>query len=280
VRWQPARLVNGSPIVFRVKAPADASSLQGKWLGHEVFFRFDEQRKIWYGLAGIGLEDKPGVYTLSLQAKLKNGEDAAFQKRVSVYAGKYPSIAIRVASKYTAPDPEQLRQIAEDKKIKLDAFSSLKPDAEWTDRFSPPVGAPISDVFGTRRVFNGKVQSYHQGLDYGAPAGAPVEAINRGTVLLARPLYFEGNCVVIDHGQGLLSLYLHLSEFRVKEGDVVERGQVVGLSGSTGRATGPHLHLAVRWQGVYLSPAILLGLNLPGTGPASKSTGSKLGTHP
>jgi murein DD-endopeptidase MepM/ murein hydrolase activator NlpD len=89
--------------------------------------------------------------------------------------------------------------------------------------------------------------------------------VNRGTVILARPLYFEGNCVVIDHGQGLLSLYMHLSELKVKEGQQVERGTPIGLSGATGRATGPHLHLAVRWQGVYLNPAALLKLALPDT---------------
>jgi murein DD-endopeptidase MepM/ murein hydrolase activator NlpD len=80
---------------------------------------------------------------------------------------------------------------------------------------------------------------------------------------LARSLFFEGNCVVIDHGQGLMSLYLHLSEFRVKEGDEVAPEQLVGLSGGTGRATGPHLHLAIRWQGVYVDPAILLKMQLP-----------------
>ena len=82
-------------------------------------------------------------------------------------------------------------------------------------------------------------------------------------MLLARPLYFEGNFVVLDHGQGLLTLYLHLSEFKVKEGDQVKRGQIVGLSGGTGRATGPHLHVAVRWQGTYLDPALLMRLRLP-----------------
>jgi murein DD-endopeptidase MepM/ murein hydrolase activator NlpD len=87
--------------------------------------------------------------------------------------------------------------------------------------------------------------------------------MNDGTVLLARPLYFEGNFVVIDHGQGLLTLYLHLSEFRVKEGEQIKRGQQVGLSGGTGRATGPHLHVAVRWQGTYLDPASLLRMRLP-----------------
>ena len=96
--------------------------------------------------------------------------------------------------------------------------------------------------------------------------------MNHGTVILARPLYFEGNCVVIDHGRGLLSLYLHLSELKVKEGEQVERGTLVGLSGATGRATGPHLHLAVRWQGVYLNPAALLKLQLPDTESKSAAT--------
>ncbi|HST12482.1 MAG TPA: M23 family metallopeptidase, partial [Terriglobales bacterium] len=107
------------------------------------------------------------------------------------------------------------------------------------------------------------VKSVHQGLDYRVGPGTPVMAVNSGTVLLARPLYFEGNCVVIDHGQGLLSLYLHLSELKVKEGEHVDRGIEIGLSGATGRATGPHLHLAVRWQGVYVDPAVLLRLPLP-----------------
>jgi murein DD-endopeptidase MepM/ murein hydrolase activator NlpD len=87
--------------------------------------------------------------------------------------------------------------------------------------------------------------------------------VNSGTVILARPLFFEGNCVVLDHGQGLLTLYLHLSEIKVKEGEQVRKGQEIGLSGGTGRATGPHLHLAVRWQGTYLDPQTLLSLRLP-----------------
>jgi murein DD-endopeptidase MepM/ murein hydrolase activator NlpD len=126
------------------------------------------------------------------------------------------------------------------------------------------VKAQISDVFGVQRVFNGSVQSTHQGLDFRVPAGTPVAAVNRGRVLLARPLFFEGNCIVIDHGQGLLTLYLHLSKFLVNEGDTVEKGQPIGASGGTGRATGPHLHLAVRWQGVYLDPQTLLALRMPG----------------
>jgi murein DD-endopeptidase MepM/ murein hydrolase activator NlpD len=134
---------------------------------------------------------------------------------------------------------------------------------EWSGQFTVPAEAAISDVFGSQRVFNGKTSTPHLGLDFRVPSGTPVTAMNDGTVLLARPLYFEGNFVVIDHGQGLLTLYLHLSEFKVKEGEQVKRGQEIGLSGGTGRATGPHLHVAVRWQGTYLDPGSLTRLRLP-----------------
>ena len=163
-----------------------------------------------------------------------------------------------VAKKFTEPSPEELERIQQDKTVKQDVFRHTDPKREWSGKFRAPVDARISDVFGTRRTFNGKVQSMHQGLDYAVPQGTPISATNAGTVLLASPLYFEGNCVVLDHGQGLLTLYLHMSEIKVKAGDRVKRGQELGLSGGTGRATGPHLHLAVRWQGVYLNPATLL----------------------
>jgi murein DD-endopeptidase MepM/ murein hydrolase activator NlpD len=183
-----------------------------------------------------------------------------------VVRAKYPKVELTVESKFTEPNPEQLKQIDEAKKIKQDYLNRVTPEREWSGRFSPPAAAAISDVFGTQRVFNGKTQSSHLGLDFRVPSGTPVAAMNEGTVLLARPLYFEGNCVVLDHGQGLLTIYMHLSEFKVKEGDRVKRGQFVGMSGGTGRATGPHLHVAVRWQGTYLDPARLMQLPLPVTG--------------
>lgn len=263
VHWQPARVVNGSPILFQISAPATVQSLSGTWLGHQVYFSFDAKNKIWYGLAGISLETTPGQYSLGLTGTSSKATQLTYEQKLAVGKAKYPSVAVKVAKKFTEPDPEQLKEINQDKTIKEDAFKHFDPDRLWAGDFRPPVNASISDVFGTGRTFNGKVQSRHQGLDYAVPSGTPVAAVNRGTVLLARPLYFEGNCVVIDHGQGLLSLYMHMSEFKVKEGEQVARGQELGLSGGTGRATGPHLHIAVRWQGTYLNPATLLTLKIP-----------------
>lgn len=261
-KWQPETVVTGAPIFFRVTPPNSLKSLEGSWLEHAVFFDFDPQSKSWTGIAGTSEDAPAGTYLLKLKGTTTRGKEISFQRTIKVAAGKYRSIKLTVAKTFTEPDPEVLKRVAEEKTLKSETFRKTAPEREWSGDFRPPVSAPISDVFGTKRVFNGKVGSVHQGLDYGVPSGTPVHALNRGTVLLARPLFFEGNCVVLDHGQGLLTLYLHLSDIKVKEGDAVSTGDLIGVSGGTGRATGPHLHIAVRWQGVYLDPAVLLRLRL------------------
>jgi len=268
---RPVRLVNGTPVLFRVTTPKPVHSLSGNWLGHEIAFSFDASSETWFALAGVSLETKPGAYSLELHGETASrqaggpsaGEAISFEKKIQVERQRYPRVLLKVPGRYTAPNPEDERQIEQDKEIKAEAFKAISPERDWSGSFSAPVDAAISDVFGVERVFNGSVQSTHQGLDFRVPSGTSVAAVNRGRVILARPLFFEGNCVVLDHGQGLLTLYLHLSKFSVKEGDDVKKGQEIGLSGGTGRATGPHLHLAVRWQGVYLDPQALLKLRLP-----------------
>jgi murein DD-endopeptidase MepM/ murein hydrolase activator NlpD len=269
VRAQPARLVNGGPVLFQVKPPRRLESLKGKWLGHEISFSFDRKSKIWFALGGVSFETAPGSYPLELtgetQAETPPSATITFARKLNVARAHYPQIkvSLSVESKFTEPSPEQQKQADEGKAVKNDYLNRVSREREWSGNFAAPAEAPISDVFGSERIFNGKTSSPHQGLDFRVPSGTPVAAMNDGTVLLARPLYFEGNFVVVDHGQGLLTLYMHLSGFKVKEGDQVKRGEIIGLSGSTGRATGPHLHVAVRWQGTYLDPGLLMRLSLP-----------------
>ncbi len=263
LHWEPARVVNGSPILFKVVPPVRLESLAGTWLDHEVFFSFDPHGKLWFGIAGVSLETPAGKFALTLRGKTTAGQEVSFVERLTVAKGRYRQIVLQVPRQFTEPTPEQREQIQQDQALKREAFSRIDPNREWSGGFLPPVRASITDVFGTARVFNGATQSLHMGLDYGVPSDTPVVALNSGTVLLARPLFFEGNCVVLNHGQGLLTLYMHLSKMEVQEGDHVLRGQEIALSGGTGRATGPHLHVAVRWQGIYLNPATLLSLEFP-----------------
>ena len=214
-------------------------------------------------LAGVPFETKPGTYDLALEAVMEDGRTEHLTKAVTVQAAKYKTSRLTVPQKYVTPDPETLKRIEAEKEIKKAAFAHEVPIPEWSGNFVTPVQSEISEAYGTNRTFNGKLATVHRGTDFRAPTGTPVHASNGGEVVLARELYYEGNCVVINHGLGFMTIYMHLSKFEVKEGDKVEKGQVVALSGGTGRVTGPHLHLAVRWSGEYLDPLKLLALKLP-----------------
>lgn len=266
VTARPPKLLNGAPVFFQVQAPVRLDSLTGTWLGHELPFSYDARKKTWFALAGVSFETKAGKYTLELTGqRTAAATPVKFSRTFIVGRAQYPKIRVQLAveKKFTEPNPAEQAQIADSVKVKEDYLGRVTPEREWHGDFSAPVDAVTSDVFGSQRIFNGVAQRPHLGLDFRVHTGTPVAAINDGTVLLARFLYYEGNCVVIDHGQGLLSLYFHLSEIKVKEGEIVKRGEEIGLSGGTGRATGPHLHVAVRWQGTYLDPARLFQMQLP-----------------
>jgi murein DD-endopeptidase MepM/ murein hydrolase activator NlpD len=237
--------------------------MTGNFIGHEIRFFRGQQKNTWYGFAGVDVETPTGSYKLDAIGTAKNGEKREFQHVVFVGKTIYPKVTLHVPEQFVAPSPEQQQQIERDKTVKTAAFAEGAPLPRWSGNFSMPVGAEASDSFGTARVFNGKVASVHRGTDFRVISGTPVRAANDGQVVLAKPLFFEGNCVVIDHGEGLKTIYMHLSEIQVKDGERVRKGQVVALSGGTGRATGPHLHLAVRWEGAYLDPTKLLKMQMP-----------------
>ncbi len=259
---QPQLLVNGSVCLFTVDLKGAPEKVSAKWLGHEIVFTRGSGTT-WYSLAGVAYEAKPGSYDFELEALMRDGRIVRAVHAVTVHAANYKTSRLNVPQKYVTPDPETLKRIEAEKEIKHAAFAHANPSPEWTGNFVAPVPMEVSENYGTSRTFNGKLASVHRGTDYRAPSGTPVHASNAGEVILARELYYEGNCVIIDHGLGFMTLYMHLSKFDVKEGDKVEKGEIIALSGGTGRVTGPHLHLSVRWNGEYLDPAKLLALKLP-----------------
>src|SRR5205085_12304860 len=141
-----------------------------------------------------------------------------------------------------------------------DTWKASANERLWAAAFVRPVNDPANSAFGTRSVFNGKPRNAHGGADFLSPAGTPIHAPNAGRVVVARPLYFSGNTVVIDHGLGIFSMLAHLSAFDVHEGDRVAAGDRVGRVGATGRVTGPHLHWAVRAAGARVDPLSVLAL--------------------
>ncbi|MBI4825143.1 MAG: M23 family metallopeptidase [Nitrospirae bacterium] len=130
----------------------------------------------------------------------------------------------------------------------------------WDGGFVSPTDTAVSEKFGVTRIMNEKKASVHKGIDLKAGSGASVKAINSGKVVLNEDLFYGGNTLIIDHGMGLFSVYMHLSKFNVKNGDEVAKGDVIGFAGMTGRATGPHLHMSVKLQGVSVNPEALMKL--------------------
>lgn len=256
----PETPVNGSPLLFAVRPSDRLSSLKGRWRNRQVYFDFDDAAGTWYGLAGVGIDAPAGSHELVLSGTLPNGAVASSTHAVTIRKAAYRKIALRVPQRYTEPDPETLERIRQDQMLKKEAFARFTGGRLWTGGFATPVDDVITGAFGTERVFNRRRQSVHQGMDLRAAIGTPVAAMNSGEVVLAREMFYEGGFIVIDHGYGLMTLYMHLSELRVRHGDRVEKGRLIGLSGDTGRVTAPHLHVAVRWQGVYLDPQTLIGM--------------------
>lgn len=255
----PAAVMAGSPELIRVEEPATAK-LDGEWLGQKLeFFRGAGG---WYALAGVDVEAAPGSSTLAIHAHLANGEERDLSRTVTILPAHYRSAELSVAPRFIEPNPAELKQIESEIALKKKVFSASAPEPLWTGDFRAPVRAAPTDSFGTQRTFNGKLASVHKGMDFRAHMGTPVHAGNSGVVVLAERLYFEGNCVVLDHGLGLYTIAMHLSKIDVHDGEHVAKDQLLGLSGATGRVTGPHLHWAVRWGNAYLDPAKLLRMNL------------------
>jgi len=258
VALTPREVIAGAPELIRVSAPA-ARSVDGEWLGRKVLFFADHGS--WVALAGVDVEAPVGQSALHITAHME-GKDVDLSRDVEIHAAHYRTGALTVPPKFVQPPPEAQKEIEEESQLKAKVYASSAAEPLWRGSFRAPVASAPTDSFGTRRMFNGKLASIHKGADFRAPAGTPVHASNSGTVVLARPLYFEGNCVIIDHGLGLFTLSMHFSRIDVHEGQRVKAGDRLGLSGATGRVTGPHLHWAVRWQGAMLDPVKLLRLNL------------------
>lgn len=158
----------------------------------------------------------------------------------------------------------QLAHIRQSSARKKSAFATQVSDDGYLAGFARPVtGARISGVYGAQRVLNGKPKRPHMGLDFAVPAGTPIHAPAAGVVTLADPdLYFEGGTVFLDHGQGLVSVFMHMSTIAVHDGEHVARGAVLGRVGATGRATGPHLHWSLKWRNrYYVNPQSALALD-------------------
>jgi len=208
----------------------------------------------WVAIVGIPLDTEPGEYHVSVQQPGANPRQIAFKvaaKQYAVQQLKVPPGQVNLSAE------DEARVTRETEKVRA-ALEGFTPDAPPTLRLSQPVPGRRSSSFGLRRMFNGEARKPHSGMDIAAPTGTPIKAPLAGRVVDVGSYFFNGNNVIIDHGQGLVTMYCHLSKVRVEVGQELKSGEVLGDVGATGRVTGPHLHWGVALNGAMVDPALFL----------------------
>ncbi|MBF0186590.1 MAG: M23 family metallopeptidase [Magnetococcales bacterium] len=247
----------GSAVLLHVKGAPEGSRLKGKLNGHA--FPFDDQGR---ALIALDMRTKPGNIPLRVTVTTPNGAKHRLAKTVSVKKREYKVERIDgLPKKKVSLNKEDLAR-AKKETASIRATYKLKGGhAAYGNGFQMPVEGRISGVFGSQRILNGKPRSPHSGVDIAAPKGTPIMTIAPGRVVLAgKDYFFTGNTIVIDHGDGVSSLYSHLNAIHVSEGNWAPEGTLIGEIGMTGRATGPHLHWGVRVRGARVDPLMLPGI--------------------
>ncbi len=245
------QIANGKTVLIIL--PADKQerlSYEGKNIPILKHPRNPDQK---IALIPIGYRTVPGEKRIE---KITPSGDSFIPLRV--IEGDYPRETLHVEQSKVTPDPAQVKRTQKEYREAMAIYDRFTPRRYWNDPFILPMHSPVTSPFGTARLLNGTLRSFHSGTDFKAATGTPVYAANDGIVVLAKDRFYAGNSVVIDHGQGLYTCYYHLSRIDVKVGEKVKRDEQLGLSGSTGRVTGPHLHFAAMLQGVQVDPLQLI----------------------
>jgi murein DD-endopeptidase MepM/ murein hydrolase activator NlpD len=233
------------------------TAVEASWAGYEV--PFIKRGDSWLTLIGVDLDTKAGEHAAEITFHYADGRTQTRREAVTVAAQQFPTTELKVEDRYVELSPEDDARARAEGQETADLYATLTPERYWSEPFVAPIaGAKDGRNFGHRRVFNGQPRAPHSGADLRATTGTPVHAANRGRVVLAKNLFYSGNAVFIDHGLGLYTTYLHFSEIRVAAGQIVERGELIGLAGATGRVTGPHLHWGVRIVDARVDPFSLL----------------------
>jgi Peptidase family M23 len=235
--------VQGSLVLTEVLAPKTVAGLNSAWDGRSISLWHEPEEAGLHGMIGVDLEKAPGRYEWKVSWPGGAGDAQSCSMFINVRAGKFATERLKVEKQFVQPDPEQQKRVEEEGKKMQAIYDHVTPERLWEGKFRLPLKViSTGGNFGRRRILNGEARSPHAGVDFPAKTGTPVYSSQAGKVVLAENLYYAGNTVVIDHGFGIYTMYAHLSEIGVQEGDMVEAWEEIGKVGATGRVTGPHLH--------------------------------------
>ncbi|OUR72415.1 hypothetical protein A9Q76_03705 [Arcobacter sp. 31_11_sub10_T18] len=177
---------------------------------------------------------------------------------ITLEQDSYLSEEIKVSNSKVSLSKKNKLRTSKEYQEAINVYNSVSPKNYWFEDFIYPLDSKITSPFGTKRVYNNATKSYHTGIDFKAPLNTKIKASNNGVVKISKNRFYAGNSIIIDHGHGIYTCYFHLNKMFVSVGDFVQKGDIIGLSGSTGRSTGPHLHFATFVNGVQINPTNLL----------------------
>ena len=222
--------------------------------GKFKIFEHPTDKEKMYALVPISYYQKPSKEKLTLQYK-KDGMSAHEDIFIKIEDGKYAKEQIQVSKSKVNPTSEAVKKrIDKEYNEAMRVYGTVTKESYITSPFIAPMQSVITSDFGKARVYNDSLKGYHSGTDYRAAVGTPIIASNDGIVAMVEDRFYSGGTVLLDHGQGIYTCYFHMSAFDVQKGQKVKKAQVLGLSGATGRVTGPHLHFAVRINKVQVDP--------------------------
>jgi hypothetical protein len=258
----PERIKQGGVATLRIRGAAPADRLRLRVGSRNMALGSPSAglpRILWIG---VDLEQPPGPLEVVLDGMTIAGQTASARTQIIVVDGNYPVQRLSVPRSFTELDAPTLARVASEKGILDRLWETVTPARMWHTPFRVPLqDAGRGSGFGLKRVINGDPRAPHTGVDFSVPAGTPVLAANAGVVVLAEEHFFAGKSLVLDHGEGLYTMYFHLQESLVGLGRRVAQGEPIGRVGHTGRATGPHLHWGARLGGARIDPEALLQLN-------------------
>lgn len=230
------------------------------FLGDTYIMGHGQDPDQWLAFIGLGLGMKSGKYSIEISLLFQDGHHQNIQREILVQDKDFPTKKLWVKQEYVTPPQDVLDRIQWESQLLGQIYDIYTIQWMGDGPFIIPSDGEAIPNFGERRVFNEQPRSPHSGVDISSPHGAPVKASNSGRVVLAKNLYFAGNTVIIDHGLGVFTSYLHFSKIIAKKGDRVQKGDIIGEIGATGRVTGPHLHWGVRVSGSRVDPFSLIHL--------------------
>ncbi len=259
----PKEIFQGGITIITICGDGDIIEVKGSFDTRDVYFNSTSLSGTYFGLLSANLTAKPGIKRLNITVKKSDGTKEMIGREIMVKDGNFKTQHLTVSKKWVQYSAEDLKRIKEDNRIVGALYRKATGTMLWSKPFIMPLEGRISSEFGLRRFFNGKPRAPHSGIDIAQPSGTPVSSPNDGRVALVRDMFFSGNSLFIDHGQGLYTMFFHLSEFAVSEGDMVIQGQTIAFVGATGRVTGAHLHFGVRHTRNKVSPWDIVNIVVP-----------------